>query len=56
MAGLMRVIDMRYIDRDKDNNIVSINARKQRDDQEEISIETMIEQLNSQDLQWDHGY
>ena len=45
-----------YIDRDEQGNIVSTYACKQREDQEFLTIEALIEQLNSQELKWEHGY
>lgn len=45
-----------YVDRDGDNNIISIYARPQRDEKEFIEVEAMKAKLNAQPFQWSHGY
>ena len=45
-----------YIDRDDQNNIVSIYARCQFEGQERIEEAELTAQLSDQDFEWDHDY
>jgi hypothetical protein len=45
-----------YIDRDEQNNIVSIFSRPQRKDHEFIEVEALKAELQLQEFQWEHGY